>query len=336
MTVRVGIIGTGVMGADHARTLATCVAGARVAAVFDVDTERAEEVAAGVSGAVAHADPMDLVGAADVDAVLVASSDATHEEFVLACLDAAKPVLCEKPLAPTVEGCRRILKAEQALGRRMVTVGFMRRYDEWYVGMRNLLEAGEIGSPLLLHCVHRNPSGPPGLPSQTLVTGSAVHEIDVARWLLGDEIAWVSCHRPRRSALVPGETQDPQFLVFETYGGVVVDVEVFANSGYGYDVRCELVGEQGTVSIGSPTGPITRRGGRESRTVAADWRERFAGAYRAELRDWVDHIEAGRPPAGASSWDGYVATAVAEACLGATPGGARTRVPLDPRPDLYG
>jgi myo-inositol 2-dehydrogenase / D-chiro-inositol 1-dehydrogenase len=333
-TIRVGIIGTGVMGADHAHTLATQISGARLGAVFDVDEDRAQAAVEGIPGAVVHADPLALINAADLDAVLVASSDATHEEFVLACLAADKPVLCEKPLAPTVEGCRRIIKAELALGHRLVTVGFMRRYDEWYMGMRRALEAGEVGDPLLLHCVHRNPSAPHDLPSETLVTGSAVHEIDVARWLLGDEIAWVSGYRPRRSSRVPGETQDPQFLVLETRGGVLVDVEVFVNARYGYDVRCELVGEEGTVSIGSPTGLVTRRDRHESRTVATDWRDRFAGAYRAELQDWVDHVAAGTA-SGASSWDGYAATAVAEACVNASAGAPRTAVPLDPRPELY-
>ena len=100
MTVRVGIIGTGVMGADHARMLGSTTAGATVGAVFDLDRDRASAAVAGIPDARVLDDPLSLVKDADVDAVLVASSDATHEEFVLACLGAGKPVLCEKPLAP--------------------------------------------------------------------------------------------------------------------------------------------------------------------------------------------------------------------------------------------
>jgi myo-inositol 2-dehydrogenase/D-chiro-inositol 1-dehydrogenase len=127
MTIRVGIIGTGVMGADHARLLTGAVSGATVSAVFDVDRERAATVADASARARVLADPIELIGDGAVDAVLVASSDPTHEEFVLASIAAGKPVLCEKPLAPTVEGCARILDAETAFGSRLVTVGFMRR-----------------------------------------------------------------------------------------------------------------------------------------------------------------------------------------------------------------
>src|SRR5207249_12086382 len=125
--IRVGLIGTGVMGANHARLLGTAVHGATLGAVFDVDGPRALAVADSVPGTRVLAHPAELIGDPEVDAVLVASSDHTHEEFVLDCLAAGKPVLCEKPLAPTVAGCERILDAEAATGRRLVSVGFMRR-----------------------------------------------------------------------------------------------------------------------------------------------------------------------------------------------------------------
>src|SRR6266705_1314548 len=174
---RVGIIGTGVMGTDHARLLSTVVAGATLSAVFDVDRARAAAVAGSVGSARRAAtrtgadrtsapraldDPVELIRDEAVEAVLVASSDPTHEELVLACIKAGKPVLCEKPLAPTVEGCRRILDAEEAYGSRLVSVGFMRRYDPGYLELKAALDSGRIGAPLLLHCVHRNPTAPAG------------------------------------------------------------------------------------------------------------------------------------------------------------------------------
>src|SRR3954447_16596073 len=128
MTLRVGVVGAGVMGADHVTTLHRWVSGAEVSCVADLDVARAEGVAAGVPGARAVGDPIALVRDPAVDAVVVASADASHADLVLACLAERKPVLCEKPLAPTLEECRRLVEAEEALvwpcGTSLVSVGF--------------------------------------------------------------------------------------------------------------------------------------------------------------------------------------------------------------------
>jgi myo-inositol 2-dehydrogenase/D-chiro-inositol 1-dehydrogenase len=343
--VRVGVIGTGVMGTDHVVTLESAVSGATVAGVFDVDVDRAKAAAAGTRFASVFDDPCALITDSAVDAVLVASPDPTHEEFVLACLAAGKPVLCEKPLAPTVQGCRSVIDAEVALGHRLVTVGFMRRYDPGYVELRRLVATRELGAALALHNVHRNPACPPNQPSAMLVTGSAVHEIDLIRWLLGEEITSVAGFAPRRSGLVAGDTQDPLFLVLTTTGGTLADVEVFVNAQYGYDVRCELVAERGAVTLDAPAPTLTRQAGSAGRPIAPDWRQRFAGAYRRELQAWIDHIASsasapGTHPRGvrlpgASAWDGYAATAVAETILMSIDTGARRGVQLIERPSLY-
>jgi len=332
--MRIGIIGTGVMGTDHARLLGGAVSGAALGAVFDVDRDRARAVAQTIPTARVLADPMELIRADDIDAVLIASSDQTHEEFVLASIAAGKPVLCEKPLAPTVAGCQRILDAEAALGSRLVSVGFMRRYDPGYTDLKRTLDEGHIGAPLILHCVHRNPTAPDGLPSSAVITNSAVHEIDVARWLLGDEIVAATVHTPRPSRAAGG-TRDPQLLVLESAGGVLVDVEVFVNARYGYDVRCELVGEDGTVSLDAPPATVLRRDAVIGRRLPGDWRPRFAEAYRRELQDWVDGLRVDKSSRGASAWDGYAATFIAQACVRALESGERQRVDAGTRPALY-
>jgi myo-inositol 2-dehydrogenase/D-chiro-inositol 1-dehydrogenase len=295
------------MGADHARILRD-IAGAALVAVADPDPARPAAVGAPVVD-----DPLALIDG--VDAVLIASSDATHETYVLAALAAGKPVLCEKPLAPAAAAARRIVEAEVALGRRLVSVGFMRRYDAGYLELRRVLTGGELGDARMLHCVHRNARSPAGFTSSMLITSSAAHEIDIARWLFDDEIVAVTVYRPRRS----GELQDPQLLILELASGTIVDVEVFVNAGYGYDVRCELVGSLGRATASGP--------------VAPDWRERFAAAYRHELQDWVDGVPAG-DARGATAWDGYAAAAVAQAGVAALDGN-RTPVELAAKPQLY-
>jgi myo-inositol 2-dehydrogenase/D-chiro-inositol 1-dehydrogenase len=331
MTVRVGVIGTGVMGTDHARMLGRMVAGATLSAVFDVDRDRAAAVAGSLPGTRALGDPIELIEDAAVDAVLVASSDETHERFVLAALAAGKPVLCEKPLAPAAAEARRIVEAEAATGRRLISVGFMRRYDPGYLELKRLLEAGTLGRALMLHCVHRNPSARPGQPLGASIGGSAVHEIDIARWLLGEEIATVAVHAPRPGSAAGG-MGDPLLLVLETTGGVLVDVELFVNARYGYDVRCELVGEEGAATLDAPAPTLLRRELAEGRGLPGDWRPRFAEAYRRELQDWVDGLRGAGPAGLATAWDGYVATAVAEAGVAALRSGSAQKVVLDPGP----
>ena len=328
MTVGVGIIGTGVMGTDHARLLAGAISGAALTAVFDVDQQRAAAVAGSAGSARALADPIELIHDDAVDAVLVASSDPTHEAFVLASIAAGKPVLCEKPLAPTVDGCLRILDAEAASGRRLVSVGFMRRYDPGYVDMKTVLDSGEIGAALVLHCVHRNVSAPASRFHGDVITNSAVHEIDLARWLLDDEIVAASVHTPRAG-------QDMQILVLESAGGVLVDIEVFVNARYGYDVRCELVGEEGSVSLDAAPATELRRAGMAGRRLPGDWRPRFAEAYRRELQDWIERTRNNLNPGGADGWDGYSATAVAQACVTALETNTRQEVKLAARPHFY-
>jgi myo-inositol 2-dehydrogenase/D-chiro-inositol 1-dehydrogenase len=323
--IRVGVIGTGVMGAYHAHLLNDTIAGAALAGTFDIDVGRAAEVAGQAPGARAFADPQELITADDVDAVLIASLDPTHEEFVLACLGAGKPVLCEKPLAPTVEGCQRILDAEAALGHRLINVGFMRRHDPGYVAVKTALHSGEVGRPLIVHNVHRNPTNRPGIPSTMLISGTAVHEIDILRWLLTDEVTAVTVHRPR-SAPAAGDTIDPMLLVLEMTSGVLADIEVFTNASYGYEVRCEVVGETGILTLDPRDAVTTRVAGTMQQAIPGDWRPRFAEAYRIELQEWVHALETRQPSRGATAADGLMAARVVEAGIAALATGARTEV----------
>jgi myo-inositol 2-dehydrogenase / D-chiro-inositol 1-dehydrogenase len=329
--MNIGVIGTGSIGTDHVRRLAGQVSGARVGAVFDVDTDRAARVAAG-AGAVAHREAHDVIDDPAVDAVLIASPGDTHADLVLACIAADKPVLCEKPLATVSGAALKVVEAEVAHGRRLVQVGFMRRYDEGYRRIKAVLDEGGIGEPLLVHCVHRNPAVPATFTGDASLTDSVVHEIDANRWLLGQEIVAATVLATRQSPLANPALPDPRVVLLEMENGVVVDVEVFVNARYGYDVRCEVVGSTGTVALDTPsTGTVTRDGAR-AYAVPMDWQQRFGGAYVDELQAWVDGLVKG-VTGGPSVWDGYAATAVAESCIASR--GARVTVDLAERPALY-
>ncbi len=331
MTVRVGVIGTGNIGSYHIHRLAHEICGAQVTAVFDVATERAKGVADSV-GANALARAEDVIEDDAVDAVVIASPGDLHAGQVLTCIDAHKPVLCEKPLATTTTDCLKVVEAEAALGRRLVQVGFMRRYDEAYRRAKSALDGGQIGEPLLAHCVHRNPTVPDFFTREMALTDSVIHEVDTMRWLLDDEIVSVSFRAGRKSPRAAN--QDPQLVIFEMASGVLVDVESFVNCQYGYDVRCELVGSEGLASVDNPTLAAVTRTGSVATAVPPDWKVRFGQAFHDEFQEWVAAVSTGEF-GGATAWDGYAATAVAEAGLASMASGKPQTVELAQRPAFY-
>jgi predicted dehydrogenase len=316
VTVQVGVVGTGIMGAHHVETLHHHVSGAAVATVTDVDPARARAAAA-TAGAEVAPDASALIKA--VDAVVIASHDSTHADLVRAAVRAGKPVMCEKPLAPTVAECAAIVREET---RPLISVGFMRRFDPAYQELKLALDAGVCGAPLLLHCVSRGVNAGPSTTSEYSVTGAAVHEFDVVPWLLGSPIAEVSWQAPRSSGAVSG-MQDPQLMLLRAADGVLTTLEVFLNAGYGYDIGCEVVCERGTLALAPSARIASNAEGAQSVAHPADWRPRFADAYRLELQEWVDAIAAGRPSALPTSRDGLVATAIAEAVIASMHDGGR-------------
>ncbi|GGX67852.1 Gfo/Idh/MocA family protein [Streptomyces fructofermentans] len=330
----VAVIGTGKMGADHVRRLHEVTNGARVAAVADVDAERAKRAADGIEGCSVHTDPIAAMRADGVEAVLIASPGPAHEAALLAAFAHDLPVLCEKPLTPDAASALRVLEAERRLGHRRVQVGFMRRYDTEYARLKSLLDSGELGRPLMLHNRHRNVSTPPGFTSAMLISDSVVHEMDITRWLLGQEITAVTVLCPTPSGNAPEGLRDPQLVLFETDGGAVVDVEINVNCGFGYQVQAEVVCERGTARIGDGHALVTTAAGRWGGAVAQDFVERFEDAYDRQMQAWVDATRRGEVT-GPSAWDGYATAAVCEAGVRAQTGGGRIAVELVERPDFY-
>ncbi|HVV13269.1 Gfo/Idh/MocA family oxidoreductase [Amycolatopsis sp.] len=334
MTVHIGVIGAGMIGQDHIRRITDVVTGADVVAVTDVDTARSQEVASGVN-ARALSTGHDVINDQLVDAVVVTSWGPTHAEYVLGAIEAGKYVFCEKPLATTAEDCLRIVEAEQAFGRRLVQVGFMRRYDAGYRAMKQVLDSGEIGAPLMMHCAHRNASSPESYHSDMAVQDTAVHEFDIIRWLLAEDIVSAQVIKPRKTSRRFEHLQDPQFMLFETASGVRVDLEVFVNCQYGYDIQCETVGETGTVRLPDPADVWVRGAGQLRTGVLQDWKQRFAAAFDREFVEWVASIEDGRL-AGPSAWDGYATAVISDATTEALHSGRVVSVDLKDRPAFYG
>lgn len=332
MSLGIAVIGTGMMGEDHALRIEREIKGAHLAAVADIDLFRAQGVVqrSGGTSANAFSDPLEAIHAESVDAVIVATPDEFHTPLTLESLRAGKPVLCEKPLAPTSKEATQVLDLEAELADSGSTVraslGFMRRFDPGCLQLKERLRSGRLGPSLMVHCLHRNVSPYPGGAEHT-VNASAVHEFDFLPWLLDSPIASVSWHSTRSSSL--SHRQDPQLMLIETGSGVLITLEMFMSAQYGYEVGCEVLCEQGTTRLNDAGWTIERHAALESRDFPPDATLKYAAAYAGELRAWLRSIQEGMRPDEvglATAWDGYTAAAVAEAAIESMQAGDGRRV----------
>ncbi len=330
--LRVGVIGAGGMGGRHAQNIHEHVVTAELTAVTDIDTDRAAE-AADQAGAQVFDDGFELIESDSVDAVIIASPDATHGGLASACLQHGRHALVEKPLATDLPGAAKVVAAEAALGRRLLQVGLMRHYDPQHVAVKRALERGDIGRPLMFRGWHRNPPEARPPTSEEVLINSAVHDIYSTRWLLGDEVSEI---------FVRGTTIDPtrsdqldlQLITMAMAGGAIASIEVNKDSGFGYEVGVEITGSHGIVSTAPHHTPVVRQNGQMRQAVEPDWLERFAAAYIIEVRAWVASIISNQPE-GPTVWDGYLTLAAALAGVASIE--TRTPVPVDlpERPALY-
>jgi myo-inositol 2-dehydrogenase/D-chiro-inositol 1-dehydrogenase len=330
---QVGIIGTGGMGGRHARNIRRHIVGAEVVAVSDIDLERAEQIAS-ECGARVVTDPFELIDAAETDAVLIASPDPTHAELTLACLKQKKPVLCEKPLAVSAREAERVVEAEVSLGYKLTSVGFMRRFDPQHLAVKRALTSGQLGRPFLFKGVHRNAEAAPNATTEMVVTNSAVHDIDSARWLMMEEVEEVYVKGVKTDPAAHGETLDGLVLHLGLTGGRLAILEVSVSVGYGYEVSAEVVSSRGAAVTAQPAAAVLRSRAVRSLAVAKDWLVRFQDAYLAELDAWVSSLTGARFN-GATAWDGYLSLLIADACLASLASGKPERVATPSRPELY-
>lgn len=295
-SVKLAVIGLGNMGTEHL-AIFTGHPHAHISAVADSHVPFVERAAAKVPNAAVFHDPLQCVHNADVDAVVVASADETHYEIVAACIARGLPVLCEKPLTTSPDQSLELVRAERASGRRMVQVGYMRRFDADYQNLHRALQSGQIGEPVLISQRHGNPLSAVAFDERELIGSSASHDIDVFRWLCGEDIETVSAitkSSGNRSTVTV-------VLTLTSRSGILGVMELVRGPGLHYDIGCNVVGSRGALGLAAAA-------------PTDDWMQRFHQAYRSQDAAWLAAVAAG-PATGASAYDGYATNAVIDAAL---------------------
>ncbi|TPE70184.1 Gfo/Idh/MocA family protein [Halalkalibacterium halodurans] len=336
MTLRFGVIGTGAIGREHMKRIENKLSGGKIVAVTDVNQEAAKQVVTQMKlEADVYPDDRSLVAADNVDAVLVTSWGPAHEANVLGAIEAEKYVFVEKPLATTAEGCMKIIEAEMNHGKRLVQVGFMRRYDKGYVQLKKAIDDHFIGEPLMVRCAHRNPEVGESYTDDMAIHDTLIHEIDVLHWLIDDEYESVSVSFPKKTKHALPHLRDPRVVTLETKGGVLITAEVFVNCKYGYDIQCEVIGEEGIASLPEVDSISFRKRATLGTNILMDWKQRFIEAYDVELQHFIDSIKQSGEPSGPNAWDGYVAAITADAALKASNSGQKQFISLKEKPAFY-
>ncbi|WP_173007963.1 Gfo/Idh/MocA family protein [Mycolicibacterium sp. P1-18] len=331
-TVRLGLVGLGAMGMGHLQIVRELQPWAHVVALADSHRPFLERAAEQIPDAVTFEDPIKCIGDADVDAVIVATADHTHHQILQECISREIYVLCEKPLTTTARHSLDVVNAEHAAGRRLVQVGYMRRYDQDYLHIRNTLQFMHIGDPILISQRHRNPLAVNDFDADKLITSSAAHDIDLFRWLTGEDIADVTCHAKDS----PDGATLTVLMTLQSPSGVLGAVELSRGPGLQYEIGMDIVSGNGALSLGRP--PLTsvamddRVGAQRSPRT---WIERFAGAYQAQDVAWITSV-ANRRIVGPSAYDGYATNAVIDAALAALRSGHSAKVAQTPAPVARG
>ena len=316
----VAVLGIGEMGLRHAQNLRRLVPGARLVAVADIAAERARKVADELEIEHSFGNIDDMLECKGVDAIVITTPDKFHPPVVKMIAAAGKDMLCEKPLALNLNDAHDLLQAVKRAGVRL-QVGFMRRYDPGYSEAMRRIEAGEIGEPVIFKSIGRDKDAPPlssyngGLNGMLFYTNS-IHDFDLARWLMRDEVSDVQAYTT--VAIRPEVAQFGDVVAslvnLKFAKGAIGNVESYAQAVYGYDVRTEIVGSKGSILIGSHLKShasfLSVNG---SAQITADhFLTAFADAYLAEMKDFVDCMLSDREPR-VTGVDGLKALAIAAA-----------------------
>jgi len=301
--IGIGALGVGEMGKRHAENLRHLVPGAELVAIADVAAARAKQVAEELEVAKSFGSLEAMLECREVQAVLIATPDKFHAQGVIQAAKAGKDILCEKPMALTLADAYAALDAVSKAGVRL-QIGFMRRYDPAHAAAMKRIEAGEIGTPLIFKSIGRDKDEPPLTAYQSGLNGmifynSTIHDFDLARWMMRDEVTEVQSYTT--VAIRPEVAQYGDVVAgsvnLQYRNGGIGNIESYVQAVYAYDVRTEILGSKGAIFVGSieKTPAVFLSANGSTQALADHFLTRFADAYLAEVRDFVQNLLEDKP-----------------------------------------
>jgi myo-inositol 2-dehydrogenase / D-chiro-inositol 1-dehydrogenase len=327
--VRIGLIGTGRIGSSHAEVIARRVPDARLVAVADPRPGVADQLADRLSCQAVT--PEQLIDADEVEAVVITASSTAHADLVVASAGAGKSVFCEKPMAMTLADADRAIEAATAADVPL-QVGFNRRFSYDFAAAHDVVASGGVGTPHLLRSLTRDPglADPGSVPPWTIFTQTLIHDFDTLLWLNPGAEA-VSVHATADALVAPDYKDagllDTAVVVVTFDNGAIAVADASFSAAYGYDVRAEVFGSAGMVTVdgGARTSMVhSSRTGRAVDTVRGDV-ELFLDAYTAEFAEFADAVRDRRQPA-VTGHDARRALAIALACIESVRRGGPVRI----------
>jgi inositol 2-dehydrogenase len=300
--LNVGVVGVGRLGGLYGRYFLGQISGAKLVAVADINEELARSFADQNNLKRWHTDYHDLLANGDVDALVVATTTQAHKEIVVEAARAGKPTFCEKPLSLSIDEALDMKAIIEQTGT-FFQLGFMRRFDNGYAAARRSIESGSIGTPIVFKSSSRDPYRPsleyldPN-NSGGLFTDCGIHDIDLARWLIGEvasvySIGGVLAYPEMKEI---GDV-DNAIVTLQFAGGQVGVIDLSRSGIYGYDIRTEILGTKGTLKIGylreTPLMILTKDG--VTHDTVPYFMERFGQAYVTQLQDFVDNVRNDKP-----------------------------------------
>ncbi|WP_031477066.1 Gfo/Idh/MocA family oxidoreductase [Agathobaculum desmolans] len=322
--IKIGSVGLGRLGYEHACNIANLVPGAELTSLCDVDAVRVKEVAAELNVPYTYTDVTEMVKNPELDAIVIVSPSMYHADHIKLALDAGKHVFCDKPLDTTIEKCKQAERAVEAHPDKVFMLGFMRRFDDSYAEAKHRIENGEIGKVVLVRSYTQDP--------RTTIEGTlkfaphsggqfldmCVHDIDLIRWFTGSDIKKVwglggvfefDLYRELNDA-------DNAAAAVQCENGAMGFMFTNRTHGAGCNVETEIIGTHGTLRIANVGRKnllqiVDGNGAREE--YYPDFLSRWHQAYVNEIKEFVDCINQGRKP-GVTVYDGTKVSQAAYRC----------------------
>jgi len=329
MTLRFGLLGAGRIGKVHAKAI-TANSKAQLVAVADAFEKAATDLASQYGCAIRSVDA--IVNADDIDAVVICTPTDTHADLIEQLSRAGKAIFCEKPIDLDVERVKACLKVVDAEGATLM-VGFNRRFDPHFQAMRKVIDEGQIGDVEMVTIVSRDPDAPPIdyiKRSGGIFRDMTIHDFDMARVMLGEEIETVSAQASVlvNSAIGEAGDYDSASVMLSTASGKHATISNSRRATYGYDQRIEVHGSKGAVSAENqrPVSIEVANATGYTRPPLHDFfMTRYTDAYAREISAFVDAVES-KSPASPSGLDGLISLALADAALKSVKEGRAVKV----------